>query len=1078
MHEGIQDQRTRELEVLAEAGRLLTSTLDLGEVLDRVAGIARRRLEVDVVRIWLLDEGGELLNLRAQQGVTRQDVPAKNGLSSTESLAGWVITHREPLVLVDVEPDPRLMNREWFRAEGLVSVLCVPMMLDETPMGMLACLSRARRQFTAADVALAQALTAPAVAAVRNAALYTETLERLDEIQAFQRVVSETLTAPALETALRAVAREMRTLLRSDAAVCSLVNPATGRLRTVTASGTRTAGVPSYSPAGGEGLAGIVVREKRPIRSDEYLSDARFPRPPAIEAWARDEGVVALIAAPVLDASREVIALLWAFNRSRTSFTPRHEAALGSLAQQAALAIGRARAFEEERRNAAQTAALLDIARACTSTLDLTAVLKEAARRSALAVGADRCGIFLFRGGRLVPVMAQFGDGHHDADLWRRFKALSDQRIEAIPAHAEVIRQRHPVTVTRDSQLLPLDWFEVLGLGSTLIVPLVSNDDVVGTMALETGSGRIWKQSQINLAMTIAAQVALAVDNARHYQAARQRASEVEALAAIGETLTSTLDAQKVLEAIADSVVTLIGAQRAMVFELDDTTGCLRARALRGIAIEPGWPLRLGQGAAGSAALRLEPVWSADLLEDPLPGYEDPVPGHEDPSEPGVPMGRLTRDPVYRAILGVPVISRETALGAVCVCWDEPHQPDEREIRMLSALARQAAIAMDNARLVGDLRRTLEDLRAAQDTLVRGSTLRAVGELAAGAAHHLNNLMAVVLGRTQLLLMKNPESGTAVNLRSIERAAIDAADTVRRIQGFSGSPAGAETTRFDLNGVVQEAIELTRARWQNEARVRGLSIEVLAQPGPIPEVKGIRAEIREVVINLVLNAVDALPEGGRIVIATRAEAGRAVVSVSDTGVGMSEDVRRRAFEPFFTTKGVKRTGLGLAMAYGTIQRHGGQIALESEPGRGTRVTLGLPVAVGEADEGEGRKPEQHRAGSVLVIDDEATVRDLVAEALMAQGHRVTVASGGRDGLARFDAGRYDVVLTDLGMPDLDGLGVARAIKSASRDTPVLLLTGWAEELDPSAASLVDGILRKPFDIGDLAAAVDTALARR
>jgi signal transduction histidine kinase len=423
------------------------------------------------------------------------------------------------------------------------------------------------------------------------------------------------------------------------------------------------------------------------------------------------------------------------------------------------------------------------------------------------------------------------------------------------------------------------------------------------------------------------------------------------------------------------------------------------------------------------------------------------------------------------------VISRETALGAVCVCWDEPHQPDEREIRMLSALARQAAIAMDNARLVGDLRRTLEDLRAAQETLVRGATLQAVGELAAGAAHHLNNLMAVVLGRAQLLLMKNPESGTAASLRSIERAAIDAADTVRRIQGFSGSPAGAEATRFDLNGVVQEAIEFTRSRWQNEARVRGLSIEVLAQPGSIPEVKGIRAEIREVVINLVLNAVDALSQSGRIVVATRAEAERVTLSVSDTGVGMSEEVRRRAFEPFFTTKGVKRTGLGLAMAYGTIQRHGGQIALESGPGRGTRVTFGLPMAVGEADGAEA-ETERHRAGSVLVIDDEATVRDLVAEALMSHGHRVTVASGGREGLARFEAGRYDVVLTDLGMPDLDGWAVARAIKAASAETPVLLLTGWAEALDSSSASLVDGILRKPFDIGDLASAVAAALARR
>jgi GAF domain-containing protein/CheY-like chemotaxis protein/anti-sigma regulatory factor (Ser/Thr protein kinase) len=1064
-----QDQRTRELEVLAEAGRLLTSTLDLGEVLDRLAGIARRRLAVDVVRIWLLDEGSDSLRLGAHQGVTRQDVPAKHRLSPKESLAGWVLTHREPLALVDMDLDSRLTNREWYRAEGLVSALCVPMMLDERSMGILACLSRTRREFTPADVALAQALTAPAVAALRNAALYTETLDRLDEIQAFQRVVSETLSAPTLETALRAVAREMRTLLRSDAAICSLVNPVTERLRTVTASGTRTAGIHGYSPTRGGGLAALVVREKRPFCSEEYLSDPRFTRTAEIEAWARDEGVVALVGAPVLDPSGEVIALLWAFNRSRTPFSPRLEATLVSLAQQAALAIGRARAFEEERRSAVRTAALLDIARACTSTLDLTAVLKEAARRSALALGADRCGIFLWRGGHLAPVMGQYADGHAEPDLWRRFKALSAQPIEDIPAHAEAIRERRPVTVAQGDLRLPAEWFERLGLGSTLIVPLVSNDEVVGTMGLDAGRATVWRQSQIDLAMTIAAQVALAVDSARHYEDARQRASEVEALSAIGETLASTLDAQKVLDAIADSVGALIGAQRVVVFELDDKAGCLRARAFRGLKVEPGMTLRLGQGAAGCAALSLEPAWSADLHADPLPGYQAAAAADE------VPLARMIRDSVYRAVLGVPVISRNTALGAVSVCWDEPHRPDEREIRVLSALARQAAIALDNARLVGDLRRTLDDLRAAQETLVRGATLRAVGELAAGAAHHLNNLMAVVLGRTQLLLMKNPESSIAASLKSVERAAIDAADTVRRIQGFSGSAGNVEATRFDVNPVLQEAIEFTRGRWQNEARLRGGPIEVVAQPGPIPEVKGIRTEIREVIVNLLLNAVDALPAGGRIVVATRAESGMIAVSVSDAGEGMPEEVRRRAFEPFFTTKGVKRTGLGLAMAYGTIQRHGGQIALESEPGRGTTITFRLPAAVVEAGVSARPRDERTAAGSVLVIDDEATVRDLVAEALTSHGHRITVASGGREGLTRFEAGRYDVVLTDLGMPDLDGWAVARAIKATSAETPVLLLTGWAEALDSASAGLVDGILRKPFDIDDLAAAVNAAI---
>ena len=1070
----MEDQHTRELEVLAESSRLLTATLDLGEVLDRLAGIARRRLDVDVVRIWLLDETGEFLSLRAQQGTGRADVPGKHRLLRGESLAGWVLTRGTPLVLADARQDPRLENRGWFDAEGLVSALAVPIALDQNPLGVLACMSRTRREFTETDVAVAQALTAPAVAAVRNAALYAEAVDRVGEIQALQRVVSETLSSPALETALRAVVREMRTLLHSDAAVCSVLDPQSRGMRTVTMSGARTDGIPGYSPAGGEGgLAGLVLQEKRALRSDDYLADAGFVRTPAIETWARAEGLVALIVAPVLDASREVIALLWAFNRTATPFTSRHEATLSNLAQQAALAIGRARAFEEERRSARQTTALLDIARGCASTLELTPLLKDITRRTAAALGAERCAIFLWRRGHLVPVMAQFADGHAEPSLWARFKALRDHHMEDVPAHAEAIRLRRPVHVTRDSALLSPEWFDTLRLGSAVVVPLISNDQVVGTMGLDARSTRTWHQSQVDLAMTIAAQVALAVDNARHYQDARQRAAEVETLAAIGETLTSTLDAQNVLERIADSAATLIGAQHAIVFELDRGAGGLRGRAVRGMDIEPGFTLSLGQGAAGHAALHLQPAWSDDVLERPLPGYAERY-GQSD-----IPLGALARECAGRAVLAVPVISRGTALGAISVGWDDVHRPDEREIRTLSALGRQAAIALENARLVGDLRRTLEELRAAQETLVRGATLRAVGELAAGAAHHLNNIMAVVVGRTQLLLMKNPDPATAQSLKRIEQAAIDAADTVKRIQRFSGSAKAGKVSRFDLNVVVQEVIDFTRPHWLNEGNAGAGRLEVQQQLGCLPEVSGERAEIRETIASLVLNAMDALAEGGRVVIATQSEPGRAIVSVRDSGIGMSPEVRRRAFEPFFTTKGVKRMGLGLAVAYGTVRRHGGQIAIESAVGEGTTVTFWIPAAAPGEEKTTARSTESQapRGGSVLVIDDEADVRDLVADALAFHGHHITVAAGGREGLARFEAGNYDVVLTDVGMPDLDGWEVARAVKSRG-DTPVLLLTGLADATDTADATLVDGILTKPFGVDKLAAAVAAALARR
>jgi signal transduction histidine kinase/CheY-like chemotaxis protein len=500
---------------------------------------------------------------------------------------------------------------------------------------------------------------------------------------------------------------------------------------------------------------------------------------------------------------------------------------------------------------------------------------------------------------------------------------------------------------------------------------------------------------------------------------------------------------------------------------------CLRARAVRGIGIEPGFTLRIGQGAAGQAALRRAPVWSRDVLREPLPGYDDV---HE-PS--GLPLGTYLLQYGYRGILAAPVISRDTVLGAVCVYWNEPHQPDEREVRLLSALARHAAVAMDNARLVGDLRRTLSDLRAAQETLVRGATLRAVGELASGAAHHLNNLMAVVLGRTQLLLLRERDPAAAQSLRSVERAALEAADTVRRIQGFSHTVGPGEVSRFDANALVREAAELTRSRWQDEAQLRSAPIEMALDLGIVPEVAGRASEVREVITSLILNAVDALPMGGRIAILTRSEPGRVIVSVSDTGAGMPEEVQRRAFEPFFTTKGVKRTGLGLAVAYGTVERHGGQITLESDEGKGTTVSFWLPAAESRsAEEAGGVERAAPRVGSVLVIDDDTEVRELVSDALTAEGHAVTTAGGGREGLMHLQTMRYDLVITDLGMPDLNGWEVARAVKVSRPDTPVLLLTGWGDVVDPTAARGVDAIVRKPFDVKALATAVSSALGSR
>jgi two-component system, cell cycle sensor histidine kinase and response regulator CckA len=257
-----------------------------------------------------------------------------------------------------------------------------------------------------------------------------------------------------------------------------------------------------------------------------------------------------------------------------------------------------------------------------------------------------------------------------------------------------------------------------------------------------------------------------------------------------------------------------------------------------------------------------------------------------------------------------------------------------------------------------------------------------------------------------------------------------------------------------------------RPQWQDEAQRRGCPIEIRLELGEIPSAAGEAGPLREVVMNLMLNAIEALHHGGVITVSTSAAEGHVRCAVVDNGVGMSEDVRRRALEPFFTTKGPQSTGLGLSVAYGTIQRHGGTLTIESVEGQGTTVAVSIPPAVKE-DTGQAGAETEAVTGTlrILVIDDEPEVRETLVDMLAAEGHRVLQADGGRQALDLLASGqRIDVVLTDLGMREMRGSDLAREVRARFPLLPVGLVTGWAEEeVTAEERQHSDFVLHKPFD---------------
>jgi PAS domain S-box-containing protein len=362
--------------------------------------------------------------------------------------------------------------------------------------------------------------------------------------------------------------------------------------------------------------------------------------------------------------------------------------------------------------------------------------------------------------------------------------------------------------------------------------------------------------------------------------------------------------------------------------------------------------------------------------------------------------------------------------------------------------------------------RDITEHKQHQRRAAQADKLRALGQLASGVAHDFNNALAAILGRAQLMRRQVHAEALVRNLDIIQTAAEDAAATVRRIQTFARKSQEKEFELLDAGSLLHDAVEITRTRWENEARMRGLNyeVELLSEPGHYT--MGNASELREVFVNLIVNAVDAMPYGGQLSISCARKEDRLCLRFTDTGMGIPEDVRERIFEPFYTTKGAHGTGLGLAVSYGIIERHEGMINVESEFGHGTTFEIDLPAAERTQTNVDASADRvEVPALSILVVDDEDFVRDTLAEMLVILNHKVVTAASGPEAIKALAAERFDLVFTDLSMPEMDGWEVAREVRRRWPGTSVVLVTGYGKQTapPPSEKNLLDGVIGKPFD---------------
>jgi GAF domain-containing protein/ActR/RegA family two-component response regulator len=1065
-------RRLEETRALLEVAEILNATLDSRQLLKRVTIKIAQVCRVDRCSLELWD-GDRVTPLMAQFADGHHDPAMWNAFMRLPPYPPRLVPAqaraldtRRPVIIDDATRTDQL-PRDWVETYQHKSYLAVPLLRQDQVMGVLT-LDYVERvtPFQSWQVQLATAIAGQVALALENSRLYTEAQERLREtttLLAVGRVLSE---PGPIQEMMRRVAREVGRAFGADMVGAYVLDEQRRALWPM--AGWR---VPEQLREWFRGHPMAVDaphelftewRAGRVVASGDTSRDPRFD-----PEWVGALPPHSVLVAPTRLRGESVggfFVVWWQIDRE---FRPSEVRLIEGVAAQVGLALENAALARQRELRLKETETLLAVSRSLSSTLDLDTLLRHFMRQITRATGADAIGVCMLDadGQWLTPTA-----GYRVPPAW--MPIVRDLRLSVVehPFYAEAARTRRAVfarDVATDARL-PAFVVEQIPHRSQLFVPILIKGRLVGGfVAAWLREPRDFTPGELALMEAIGNQAGAALDNARLFEQNRRQVEELTVLHELSRAVTGQLDEQALLAALHRLLPRVLPVDKFVVLLVgepgDEVEVVLRVRhgqidregirrypsstGLASVVLQTGRPLRVDD-------YRVE----CEQRSVALPETDGP--------------------PRW---MGVPLLAGDAVLGVLTVSRDQ--QPfTEAEQRLAASIADLAALALRSARLFEERSRAYGELAAAQDHLVRTEKLRALGEMASGVAHDFNNLLAAILGRTQLLLRFIEESKFRQWLQVIERSAMDGAQTVRRLQEFARVRRDQPLVPVDLNQVVHDALEITQSRWREEALRRGVNVAVQTRLTPLSPVAGDPAELREAMTNLILNAVDAMPEGGTLTLTTAALMdGEVELAVSDTGVGMSEAVRQKIFDPFFTTKGPQGTGLGLAMTYGIVSRHGARITVDSQEGRGSTFRIVFPTtdapAASRAD-ALLALPASTGVFRCLVVDDEEAVGSVIGDILESIGHKVVVARSGAEAIERFRAEAFDAVFTDLAMPGVSGWQVAHAVKELAPGVAVFLVTGFGVELsaDEKRAHGVDGVFAKPLRIDDIVAAM-TQVAR-
>jgi signal transduction histidine kinase/ActR/RegA family two-component response regulator len=733
--------------------------------------------------------------------------------------------------------------------------------------------------------------------------------------------------------------------------------------------------------------------------------------------------------------------------------------ALTDLSHQVALAIVNVRRYAEAQRHTRDLILLDQIHSSLAVQPSLPDLLHELVEQTASVLGYPLVSLYMLRG-EWVELFHQVGYTSVGANL-------SDRRSLTDGVFGKVARTNQPVRLPTTA-LLRYELAEALGVTSSLSIPIRAGRVICGVLTVESIGARILDEGDQQLLMALADQVAVAMEFSHLYETLESRVTHLALVDDISRTVTANLEHDAALQAIVTQVPRAVPCQRLTLasYNSDDYTFIVRALWLSEgeTKLDVGSVASIGDTEAGVALRTGRLHYVPDLAQSQYL------------------LSQMLLAEGLRSAVHVPIMAPEGCLGMLSLSRGEPRAFSAYDRSLLGSIAPHIATAFRNAELYAQAQRAYAELAAAQERNVQTEKLRALGEMASGVAHDFNNVLTIILGHMELI--KTPDSPNFErSRRAITQAAQDGAHTVRRIREFVRTQPEQHTTPVDLAELGDDVLHLTRPRWQAGMLKKGITIQARTDLRKVPLVLGSAAELREVMTNLIMNAVDAMPHGGTLSLATGVAGNQVWLEVGDTGQGIPAEVRERIFEPFYTTKAERGTGLGLAVSRSIARRHEGDLIVESAPGMGSRFRLMLPL---HAQVELPHEPQAANANvplepmRILLVEDDQAVRETLQQLLRLDGHTITAAASGPEALMVFQPDAFDLVCSDLGMPGMNGWELIARLRAQDPDLATLLLSGWGAqiEIEEARAKGVDYVVPKPIDMDALNTALAEAARRK